>query len=269
MVSRKTRFTMLLATIAAVAVAESAAKSYAEDQPAVRFLSVTGQPLPADWAPDSNAATCFVIHGFRARGTDAGSLRQAAAIGRHVPEGNVVVVDYQVPPSPCSNGNGTDSDATLWGAAIAAAQQVSRDCDTAVKAAPAIAEEIVQWMKLKEIDPAKTILYGHSLGAQIAGYVGRDVARPQTFGRRLAKICAADPAGPSFRERPEGSRLGKTDALEVIVVHTTETFGDNRAIGTVDMYVSWPASDEPDVITAHSQAREILTDGLLPVITTA
>jgi hypothetical protein len=70
---------------------------------------------------------------------------------------------------------------------------------------------------------------------------------------------AADPAGPSFTGTPAEERLDKTDAEEVIVVHTTDFLGDKRAIGTLDIYVSWQQAGAPDLITRHNFARELVT----------
>ena len=49
----------------------------------------------------------------------------------------------------------------------------------------------------------------------------------------------------------------------MIVIHTTELFGDPNAIGTVDIYVQWPDSGSPDYCAQHSQARDLLTESFL------
>jgi hypothetical protein len=36
-------------------------------------------------------------------------------------------------------------------------------------------------------------------------------------------------------------------------------WGDENPIGTVDIYVSWPESGQPDCVWQHSQARELVT----------
>ncbi|XP_063884042.1 pancreatic lipase-related protein 2-like [Scylla paramamosain] len=56
---------------------------------------------------------------------------------------------------------------------------------------------------------------GHSLGAHVAGAVGQNL---KNF--RLPFITGLDPAAPEFNEDPESSRLDKTDADFVQVIHT-------------------------------------------------
>ncbi|KAK8405531.1 hypothetical protein O3P69_001830 [Scylla paramamosain] len=56
---------------------------------------------------------------------------------------------------------------------------------------------------------------GHSLGAHVAGAVGQNL---KNF--RLPFITGMDPAGPWFYDNPESSRLDKTDADFVQVIHT-------------------------------------------------
>jgi pimeloyl-ACP methyl ester carboxylesterase len=249
-----------LVVITALAVAEVALASSASQQPIVHFLSSTGTPLPTDWRPNPGALTFFVIHGFQARGTDAPSLRQAVVIEQRFLHAKALIVDYQVPSPVTPANNGATQN--LWGELVDRVQQISANYDMAVKAAPEVGEEIAQWMKLKGVDPARTILCGHSLGAQIAGFAGRRAAG--LFGQPLLAILAADPAGPGFRERPVGMRLSKNDAQQVIVIHTTKLVGDSHPIGTLDIYISWREANAPDELTAHSQAREFLTDFLLP-----
>ena len=76
---------------------------------------------------------------------------------------------------------------------------------------------------------------GHSLGAQIAAYASNECARPGMCGEPVHAIVAADPAGPCFELGLPEQRLDPTDAQHVIVVHTTETFGDENPVGTSDI----------------------------------
>ncbi|XP_037293466.1 phospholipase A1 VesT1.02 isoform X2 [Manduca sexta] len=67
-------------------------------------------------------------------------------------------------------------------------------------------------------DPTKISLIGHSLGAHIAGVTGKRVH--QLTGQLLSRITALDPAGPCFSSVDSGSRIERTDAKYVNVIHT-------------------------------------------------
>ena len=112
-------------------------------------------------------------------------------------------------------------------------------------------------MRSNDVNPATTIFFGHSLGAQAAGEVGKDV---QTLfpGEKLEAIYAADAAGPLFSGRSLSERLDPSDARWVEDIHTS-IFGDPHLIATKDIYVigaSW------NPITAHSQAWSILMQSI-------
>jgi len=87
-------------------------------------------------------------------------------------------------------------------------------------------------------------IIGHSLGAHVAGYVGKRV-------NKLGRISGMDPAGPYFQDTDPVVRLDKTDALFVDVIHTNAgtlalgDFGINMQVGHVDIYPNGGAS-QPD-----------------------
>lgn len=57
-------------------------------------------------------------------------------------------------------------------------------------------------------------LIGHSLGAHISGFVGKDL------GGQVGRITGLDPAGPSFDQLKRNQRLDRNDARLVEVMHT-------------------------------------------------
>ncbi|XP_011505791.1 PREDICTED: lipoprotein lipase-like, partial [Ceratosolen solmsi marchali] len=74
-------------------------------------------------------------------------------------------------------------------------------------------------------------LIGHSMGAQIAGIVGR------TIGFKLSRITGLDPAGPNFNY-PE-AHLSMNDAAFVDTIHTDAgAYGTARLSATVQFYVN-------------------------------
>lgn len=75
-------------------------------------------------------------------------------------------------------------------------------------------------------------LIGHSLGAHVAGNVGR-TAKNLT-GIPVGRLTGLDPAGPLFNFVLDDVRLRKTDAELVDVIHTDALFlGTFRDLGNV------------------------------------
>ena len=74
-------------------------------------------------------------------------------------------------------------------------------------------------------DPSQAFIYGHSLGAQSAGYAGKEL------NGQLGGIVAFDPAGEMFGGGP-ADRLDATDAQRVQAIHTSMTFGQMGLFGT-------------------------------------
>jgi hypothetical protein len=265
MVTNRARF---LATTAAAlvgwltpAVAFPAAP---EEAITVEFLSAEGVRLADDYEIDREAPTFFVVHGFRDRGTSPASLRQGDAVRRWSPGANVIVVDWHVPPAPRSASSGIT---TRWLGGLDTIGRklmaIEADYRRAVGAANQIGRRIAEWMREKGVLPSRTVISGHSLGAQIAAFASNACAQPGLFGESIAAILAADPAGPRFETRPPEGRLNQDDADQVIGVHATEVWGDENPIGTLDVYLRWPESDTPDHVRQHSRARELITESFL------
>ncbi|KAK3755919.1 hypothetical protein RRG08_013371 [Elysia crispata] len=88
-------------------------------------------------------------------------------------------------------------------------------------------------------------LVGHSLGAHVSGYAGKEIER--LTGEKLGRITGLDPAGPAFGKYPPTVRLDKSDANFVDVIHTdseplySSGFGIRISIGHVDF---WPNGGE-------------------------
>ncbi|EDV98483.1 GH22648 [Drosophila grimshawi] len=77
-------------------------------------------------------------------------------------------------------------------------------------------------------------LIGFSLGAEVAGFAGKQL---QEWGIKLTRITALDPALPLFEGNSSNRRLGPTDARFVDVIHTDGgILGNPTAMGHADFY---------------------------------
>lgn len=129
------------------------------------------------------------------------------------------------------------------------------------------------------IPPRQIQLVGHSLGAHLAGFVGK--ATTQKVGR----IFGLDPAGPCFGSfsgalYPSDKRLSPDDAEEVISIHTNYgLLGIEAPVGRYSVYVeggkeqadcgtfkefawnslSWDGPNFDKVACSHSRAPALLT----------
>ncbi|XP_060516287.1 phospholipase A1-like isoform X3 [Cylas formicarius] len=126
-----------------------------------------------------------------------------------------------------------------------------------------LGEFVLSLSTLNNYDLGKITIVGHSLGAHIAGYAGK-----QTNGT-LDYIVGLDPAGPLFFEQLPDSRLSITDANYVQVIHTDASFlGVNFEIGHIDFWpnggFNQPGCDFDIVGTcSHGRSHQYYTESLL------
>ncbi|KAF7267019.1 hypothetical protein GWI33_019725 [Rhynchophorus ferrugineus] len=105
-----------------------------------------------------------------------------------------------------------------------------------VLSVPNVGKTVGQFIKnislLYNYSNDNVIVMGHSLGAHIAGFAGKE------NNGSLKAIVGMDPAGPLFfKDKPE-DRLNKDDAQYVEVIHTNAIFlGIDYSAGDVDF---WP-----------------------------
>jgi pimeloyl-ACP methyl ester carboxylesterase len=238
--------------------------------PTARFLDSGGYPLSADWQIEPGAPTFLVVHGFDASGTEKDYLDQAEAIRWRYPEANLVIVDWRPPPEPPNWPKGNPTARILIG--LAAKLFDPGKADTAaeyywwMQYAEQVGRDIAGWMHQKQIPPSNTVICGHSLGAHVAAFAANHAEG--LVGQRVGAILASDPAGPLFQGRDPSQRLDPTDAEQVVVVHGSKLLGDWGAIGTVDIYITWPELpktpdppevEEPEYEWQHRLTRELLT----------
>lgn len=97
---------------------------------------------------------------------------------------------------------------------------------------------------------------GHSLGGQIAGFVGKTVQN--LTGLNIGKITGLDPANPLFVPTHPESRLANTDADIVVAVHTDGLiFGYYYPIGGIDFYANGGTAAQPGCLVEDFVMRKI------------
>lgn len=98
-------------------------------------------------------------------------------------------------------------------------------------------------IEIPELSLENMTIIGHSLGGQIAGFVGKEIFAKT--GKKVGKIIALDPAGPLFTFHSENDRLSSNDADIVEVIHTDKLLGFYRFIGHIDFYVNPSENVQP------------------------
>ncbi|XP_065359749.1 lipase member H-B [Calliphora vicina] len=117
------------------------------------------------------------------------------------------------------------------------------------KVAVFLAKLLEKFLNKHEIPLSEVHIIGHSLGAHIAGNMGR------YFNGSVGRVTGLDPALPLFTPNAADS-LHSNAALFVDVIHTDfPVFGDNTARGMADFYPNYghapqKGCDDVDLITA-------------------
>ena len=99
-----------------------------------------------------------------------------------------------------------------------------------------------------KIGGMKTFCIGHSVGAHICGFAGKQ--------RPLEGIIGIDPAGPIFESNSIHGRLTENDAKVVQAIHSTPgMMGITKSVGDIDIYINegpyQPACLVEDIICSH------------------
>lgn len=109
----------------------------------------------------------------------------------------------------------------------------------AVTNARVVAREVASLIKASGVAPSNVHIVGQSLGAQTAGLVGKKFS-----GDQIGHITGLDPAGPMFQGRSTRSKLWRSDAQFVDIVHTDMAhvgvmpLGTSEACGHADFYIN-------------------------------
>lgn len=169
------------------------------------------------------------------------------------PDANVIVVDWE---------EGAKANSSIYGDAANNTTNVGMQ----------LGQELFDL----KVDPQNTQLIGHSLGAQISGVAGEHYSklkRETGEDQKINSIVALDPAGPKFESddfhddilNRVNNRLDSSDAENVIALHSSQTFGHDPNVGSLDLYVNEDSKFQPDSLHAvenHGYAHQLFI-GLL------
>ncbi|KAG5672351.1 hypothetical protein PVAND_002484 [Polypedilum vanderplanki] len=135
---------------------------------------------------------------------------------------------------------------------------------TAANRVPEIGRQLGRFIDFLHInnflDFNNVTIIGFSLGAQVAGHAGKNVARG-----KVNKIIGLDPAGPVFNSKDADGRLDYTDANYVEVIHTNMGFtGMNKLIGHTD-FIANSGTHQPGCIDpscSHHRATKFYIESI-------
>ncbi|KAH8317249.1 hypothetical protein KR074_007466 [Drosophila pseudoananassae] len=203
------------------------------EQSNIYYLSSTAEvPLENIDELDSLESVKFIVHGYLGSRTH-GSIMPLRNAYTSQGYANVLVAD--------------------WGPAANLDYPTSR---LAVKKVGLfLAKKLDEFLQKHGIQYGAVHVIGHSLGAHIAGRIGR------YFNGTLGRVTGLDPALPLFSSRADDS-LHANAGLFVDVIHTDfPLFGDLKPRGTVDFYPNFgeapqPGCEDVDLVAASKLLHE-------------
>jgi GH18 family chitinase/pimeloyl-ACP methyl ester carboxylesterase len=170
-----------------------------------------------DFSLDPGQKTIFVIHGWNSNPGTFTNRQLDVKLQAAYPNANIIMVDWS------AAANSTDY---LY---------VSRQV-------PYVANALSDVFIKLGIDPNKTIVIGHSLGAHIAGFASEKYE--QKTKNKIGEIVGLDPAAPFLNIETSG--LNSTQAQRVVAIHSSNSltggafndgYGNYGSIGTLDIYI--------------------------------
>ncbi|XP_024877206.1 phospholipase A1-like [Temnothorax curvispinosus] len=194
---------------------------------------------------DSSQQVAFVTHGFLSSGNTT-SFRELSS--------QLEQKGYTVFAMDWSQGACTDGIPIIKFAGYPAAVKNTHEMGQL------IASYIECMVKDCGVPLENIILIGHSLGAHISGFAGKEVDK-KGLGK-IKQIIAADPAKPLFGRNKCEDRLCESDAKCVIVLHTSP-LGISKPIGFLNLQFG-EGLIQPgcgvDVSCSHSRSISYLTN---------
>ncbi|XP_047357582.1 phospholipase A1-like [Vespa velutina] len=212
---------------------------------------LTLQNLTDDNVFDKSQLSCpliFLIHGFLSSANNSNYKDMANEI---IKKYNALIISIDWKKGACSTGVSLLQYAGYF---------------KAVENTRIVGQYIANFTKVlveKYKMPMSNIrLIGHSLGAQVAGFAGKEVQKLKLGNYPL--IVGLDPAGPFFNLNSCSQRICETDADYVEIVHTSLPLGTERTLGTIDFYVNdgiyQPSCNIVDISCSHTKAVIYFTE---------
>jgi pimeloyl-ACP methyl ester carboxylesterase len=202
---------------------------FVKDLDAITNVSNLGNSL------DSRAKTYVIIHGYQNTSAEPWVNDMAAKLHQKDSSANVLALNWLY--------NGSDDGYSAS----------NMEYNTAASRVVNAGEKLAHYLKDKGIDPANVTIIGHSLGAHVAAYAGKETK--EITGKSLSEIIGLDPAGPGFDHmNPIGSAyhtslregLNPSSADKVIAIHSSVIWGNSQRLGTKDIYLDdwYPQKEE-------------------------
>lgn len=202
----------------------------------VTFSSFSQEPIEAD------LDTYVITHGYMSSSESEWVGNLAEEIAQLDPDSNIILTDW------------SEAADTL-------------NYFRAVRDTEDVGTQLSDWLIEEGINPDKTQLIGHSLGAHVSGIAG-DVYEDIT-GSSIETIVGLDPAGPAYerflfsRGKSADERLDPTDGDRVVTFHTSSTFGYDDPLALLDLYINPEDLFQPGELTPagnHGYAHDLYTD---------
>ena len=200
---------------------------------------------------DPEKPTFVITHGFESNGKlndeeeDDWVKDMADEIRESNPDANIIVVDWQ----------------------SAAEGKLGRGFyENPARNTQEIGQQLGDYLVDHNINPKNAQLIGHSLGAHVSGAAGERYY--ERTGEKINGIIGLDPAGPAFQNNDfidrnfwgQNSSLDSNDAENVVAIHSSEFFGHDSPIGTLDVFVNFSDFNQPDsghFVSNHGYAHQL------------
>lgn len=141
-----------------------------------------------------------------------------------------------------------------------------------MKIGPHIAQIMLKWFD-RGLNDRRVHLIGHSLGAQLAGVIGRVIIEKTNYQRKIHRITGLDPAGPGFFYGSNLQTLDASDATFVVNIHTdAPLFGAPCATGHADFWPNFaavqPGCPDPENSPGQSPGKYLFLPIFLRFVST-
>ncbi|CAG5121301.1 unnamed protein product, partial [Candidula unifasciata] len=201
---------------------------------AVQFFNINNAEQIVARTYNSSAKTVILVHGYFENGFSSWIRDLSHQLFLKDANMNILVVDW----------DGGSSN-LIYFQSVANARVVA-----------AITALLLQKLVAHGGDKASFHIIGFSLGAHLAGYIGKRLPG-------IGRVTGLDPARPGFEEVATEARLHFTDATIVDVMHTDTTptvgMGIFEPMGTVDFYPNGGANQPGCPVSVMDRVSAVMS----------